>query len=70
MVFVAPNPKLKPKFFALIWPLETEVWVFVFVSLAVGTVIFNIVSTIESKAENRSDLSSVINILFRSVTLE
>ena len=55
MVFVAPNPKLKPKLFALVWPLETEVWVFVFVSLAVGTVIFTVVSNIESKALDWSD---------------
>ena len=63
MVFVAPNPKLKPKFFALVWPLQTSVWVFVFVSLVVATVIFTLVSNIESKAMDRTGRDPVTNIL-------
>ena len=50
MVFVAPNPKLKPKFFALVWPLTPTLWVFVFISLAVGTAVFTLVSNLESQA--------------------
>ena len=50
MVFVAPNPQLKPKFFALVWPLTPTLWVFVFISLAVGTAVFTLVSNLESKA--------------------
>ena len=63
MVFVAPNPKPKPKFFALVWPLQTSVWVFVFVSLLVATVIFTLVSNIESKAMDRTGRDPVTNIL-------
>ena len=55
MVFVAPNPKQKPKFFALVWPLQTTLWVFVFISLAVGTVVFTVVSKLESQARIVSD---------------
>ena len=50
MVFVAPNPQLKPKFFALVWPLTPTLWVFVFISLAVGTAVFTLVSNLESQA--------------------
>ena len=53
MVFVAPNPKLKPKFFALVWPLTPTLWVFVFISLAVGTAVFTLVSNLESQAGSK-----------------
>ena len=55
MVFVAPNPKLKPKFFALVWPLTPTLWVFVFISLAVGTAVFTLVSNLESQAGSQWD---------------
>ena len=37
MVFVAPNPQLADKFFALISPLDSTVWLFILVSFLIVT---------------------------------
>ena len=68
MVFVAPNPKLKPKFFALVWPLTPTLWVFVFISLAVGTAVFTLVSNLESQAGSQWDgrVTLLLTFQFRS----
>ena len=69
MVFVAPNPQLKPKFFALVWPLTPTLWVFVFISLAVGTAVFTLVSNLESKAgraTSRREGTLLLTFQFRS----
>ena len=40
MVFVAPNPQQADKFFALIYPLDMTVWLFILLSFVLGIIAF------------------------------
>ena len=49
MVFVAPNPQQADKFFALIYPLDFTVWLFILASLGFVTMAFIIIAKAEEK---------------------
>ena len=40
MVFVAPNPQQADKFFALVYPLDTTVWLFILLSFILAIIAF------------------------------
>ena len=50
MVFVAPNPQQADKFFALLYPLDFTVWLFIIASLVFVTFAFIIIAKAEEKA--------------------
>ena len=47
MVFVAPNPQQADKFFALVYPLDTTVWLFILISFVLATIAFVFLSKTE-----------------------
>ena len=47
MVFVAPNPQQADKFFALVYPLDTTVWLFILISFVLATIAFVTLSKTE-----------------------
>ena len=47
MVFVAPNPQQADKFFALVYPLDTTVWLFILLSFILATIAFVTLSKTE-----------------------
>ena len=49
MVFVAPNPQQADKFFALLYPLDFTVWLFIIASLVFVTFAFIIIAKAEEK---------------------
>ena len=54
MAFVAPNPKQKPKYLALIQPFNPVVWIFVGSSIAIGVFVFLFVSKTEEEVRVNS----------------
>ena len=52
MVFVAPNPQQADKFFALIYPLDMTVWLFILISFFIVTFAFLLLSNTEEKVKN------------------
>lgn len=52
MVFVAPNPQQADKFFALIYPLDMTVWLFILISFFIVTLAFLLLSNTEEKVKN------------------
>lgn len=52
MVFVAPNPQQADKFFALIYPLDMTVWLFILITFFIVTLAFLLLSNTEEKVKN------------------
>ena len=51
MLFVAPNPQQADKFFALIYPLDMAVWLFILISFFVATIAFLLIALAEEKVK-------------------
>ena len=49
MVFVAPNPQQADKFFALIYPLDMTVWLFILISFLIVTLAFLLLANTEER---------------------
>ena len=47
MVFSAPQPDLLPKYLALIYPLQLEVWICVAMSVVVFSFLFYVIARVE-----------------------
>ena len=62
LVFIAPQPDLLPKYMALVYPLQLEVWICVVVSVLIFSLLFCAIAKVE-------ELPGTKNII-RSLTLE
>ena len=47
LVFIAPQPDLLPKYLALVYPLQLEVWICVVVSVVIFSFTFNAIARVE-----------------------
>ena len=47
MVFIAPQPDLLPKYLALVYPLQLEVWICLVVSVVIFSFLFNVIARID-----------------------
>ena len=57
MVFVAPNPQQADKFFALVYPLDTTVWLFILISFVLATIAFVTLSKTEEMVTRNLDFN-------------
>ena len=57
MVFVAPNPQQADKFFALVYPLDTTVWLFILISFVLATIAFVTLSKTEEMVTQNLDFN-------------
>ena len=47
LVFIAPQPDLLPKYLALVYPLQLEVWICVVVSVLIFSLLFCAIAKVE-----------------------
>ena len=47
LVFIAPQPDLLPKYLALVYPLQLEVWICLVVSVVIFSFLFYAIARVE-----------------------